>query len=92
MALFEAVKEALWLRSLAASITIKISEPIIIYEDINGCISIVNYFTSHKRLKHINIKYHFSKEQVQNNVITFIHISTGNQIADALTNITHYQQ
>ena len=85
MALFEAVKEALWLRSLAASIKIKISEPIIIYEDNNGCISIANNPTSHKRSKHIDIKYHFSREQVQNNVITLEHILTGNQIADALT-------
>ena len=85
MALFEAVKEALWLRSLAASIKIKISEPIIIYEDNNGCISIANNPTSHKRSKHIDIKYHFSREQVEKNVITLEHISTGNQIADALT-------
>ena len=84
MALFKAVQEALWLRSLAASIKIQIAEPIIIYEDNNSCISIANNPTSHKRSKHIDIKYHFSREQVENNVITLERISTGNQIADAL--------
>ena len=38
-----------------------------------------------ERSKDIVIKYHFSTEQVENNVITLKHISTGNQIADALT-------
>lgn len=85
MALFEAVKEALWLKSLASSINIKITRPIIIYEDNTGCISIANNPTSHKRSKHIDIKYHFSREQVEKNEITFEHISTGDQIADALT-------
>ena len=84
MALFEVVKEALRLRLLTASIKIKILEQIIIYKDNNGCISVANNARSHKRSKDIVIKYHFSIEQVENNVITFKHISTGNQIADAL--------
>ena len=66
-------------------IKIEISKPIIIYEDNNGCISIANNPTSRKRLKHIDIKYHFSLEQVENDVITLVYFSTGNQIADALT-------
>ncbi|KAG6439518.1 hypothetical protein O3G_MSEX000841 [Manduca sexta] len=85
MALFEAVKEALWLRSLAVSIKIDIDKPIIIFEDNNGCISIANNPTSHKRSKHIDIKYHFSREQVEKNIIKLNYIPTGEQIADALT-------
>ena len=85
MALFEAVREALWLRSLAISIKIKILEPIVIYEDNNGCISIASNPTNHKRSKHIDIKYHFSREQVEKNIVKLIYIPTGNQLADALT-------
>lgn len=85
MALYEAVKEALWLKSLAESINLKINKPIILYEDNNGCISIANNPTSHKRSKHIDIKYHFSREQVEKNVIKLNYISTGNQLADLLT-------
>ena len=85
MALFEAVKEAMWLKSLANSINVIISEPIIIYEDNNGCISIAKNLTSHKRSKHIDIKYHFSREQVEENVIKLKYMPTGEQIADALT-------
>lgn len=85
MALFEAVKEALWLKSLAESIKLKITEPILIYEDNNGCISIANNPTDHKRTKHIDIKYHFSREQIENNIIKLKYVPTGDQLADALT-------
>ena len=84
MALFEAVKESLWLKSLAKSINIKFLKPITIYEDNIGCMSIANNPTSHKRMKHLDIIYHFSKEQIEKKVIALEHVSTGDQIADAL--------
>ena len=59
IALYEGVKEALWLKSLAQSVNIKIENGILIYEDSNVCISIASNPTSHKRTKHIDIKYHF---------------------------------
>ncbi|XP_022834927.1 uncharacterized protein LOC111362485 isoform X2 [Spodoptera litura] len=60
-------------------------DPIVIYEDNNGCISIANNPTNHKRTKHIDIKYHFSREQIEKNVIKLNYIPTGQQLADALT-------
>ncbi len=85
MALFEGVREAIWLKSLANSINLNITEPIIIYEDNNGCIQIANNPSNHKRSKHIDIKYHFSREQVEKNVIKLKYVSTGDQLADILT-------
>lgn len=85
MALYEAVREALWLKALAASINMNIVDPIIIYEDNNGCISIANNPTNHKRTKHVDIKYHFSREQIEKNVIKLNYIPTDQQLADVLT-------
>lgn len=85
MALFEAVREALWLKSLMTSIKFDNIQPIIIFEDNNGCISIASNPASHKRSKHIDIKYHFSREQVEKNIIKLHYIPTGSQLADALT-------
>lgn len=85
MALFEGVREALWLKSLAASININITKPIVIYEDNNGCINIANNPTNHKKTIHIDIKYHFSREQIEKNVIKLEFIPTGSQLADVLT-------
>lgn len=86
MGLFEAVREAIWLKSLANSIHLNLSgRPIIIYEDNNSCISIANNPANHKRSKHIDIKYHFSREQIEKKVIKLNYISTGEQLADGLT-------
>lgn len=85
MAAFEAVKEALWLQSLLAGINIIISGPIILFEDNKSCIAIANNPTIHKRSKHINIKYHFTREQVQNSLICFKYLSTVDQEADLFT-------
>lgn len=85
MALFEAVREALWLKSLAKGIRYEIEMPIKINEDNQGCISIANSSSCHKRSKHIDIKFHFTREQVENKVITINYIPTERQIADILT-------
>lgn len=85
MALFEGVREALWLKSLVVSMNIEISKPITIYEDNNGCISIANNPSNHKKSKHIDIKYHFSREQIEKNVIKLEYVSTENQVADIFT-------
>ena len=69
MALFEGVREALWLKSILKDIKYNITEPIIIYEDNTGCIAIANNPVFHKRSKHIDIKYHFTSKQVNKNVV-----------------------
>lgn len=85
MALFEAVKEALWLKSLLQSMGIEILHPITLFEDNQSCISIATNPTGHKRSKHIDIKFHFSREQVVNKIICLKYLSTGNQEADLFT-------
>lgn len=85
MALFEAVKEALWLKSLLKGIQIQILHPIILFEDNQSCIAIATNPTNHKRSKHIDIKYHFTREQVENKMICLKYVSTGNQEADLFT-------
>lgn len=61
------------------------NRPIRVYEDNQGCISISKNPSCHKRSKHIDIKYHFSREQVENKLITIEYIPTDKQIADILT-------
>ena len=85
MPLYEAVKEAMWLDFLALRININIKRPILIYDDNNGCISIANNPTNHKRSKHIRIKYHLSRKQIELNLIKLEYCPTGNQLADVFT-------
>lgn len=85
MALYEGVKEACWLKSLLASINVTINKAIPIFEDNTGCISIANNPTDHKRSKHIDIKYHYSREKVEDKTIMIKYIPTGQQLADVFT-------
>lgn len=85
MALFECVREAIWLRNLLESLSLIIPKPIPIFEDNNGCICIANNPTNHKRTKHIDIKYHFTREQITQHKISVQYIPTGEQLADAFT-------
>lgn len=80
----EAVREAMWLKNLLHSIKINIDSPITIYEDNQPCISAVRQ-NDFKRLKHIDIKYHFIKEKSADNSINLKYISTDQQTADVFT-------
>ena len=94
MALYEAVKEALWLKSLMGTLKIELrngllnineKKGILIYEDNNGCIAIASNPGSHKLAKHIDIKYHYSREQVAEGNIRLRHVESKEQMADMLT-------
>lgn len=85
IALFEGIKEAMCLKALLFSINISIPKPIVIFEDNMSCISIANNPTNHKRSKHIDIKYHFSRDMILKGYISLTYLSTGNQLADVMT-------
>lgn len=85
MALFEGVKEAIWLNSLLSSINVDTSKPILIFEDNNGYICIAKNPVNHKRTKHIDMKYHFTRDHVLKKNVLINHISTAKQLADAFT-------
>ena len=39
----------------------------------------------HSRSKHIDIRYHFLRDQYEKGVVDLIHVDTGDQLADILT-------
>lgn len=56
-----------------------------IYEDNQSTIAIAKNPQFHGRVKHINIKYHFIREQVNNDNIKVTYCQTTDMIADMLT-------
>lgn len=89
MALFEAIKEAIWLKQLLQSIHIDINFPITIFEDNQPCIDIANNPVNNNRSKHFDIKYHYSRERIiDTKDVVLVYISTDEQVADILTKNT----
>ncbi|KXJ80842.1 hypothetical protein RP20_CCG023131 [Aedes albopictus] len=60
-------------------------KPVKIYEDNQSCIKISEEPREHKRMKHVDIRFHFIRECIQNKIIQPVYISTKEQVADILT-------
>jgi hypothetical protein len=84
IALSSACQEAVWLQRLLTDIGENI-KPITIMEDNQGAIAIAKNPVGHKRTKHIDIRYHFVREQTQKGVIEIQYLSTKEMLADMFT-------
>ena len=59
-------------------------QPVEIFEDNRGCIGMANTLES-KRAKHIDIKHHFIRDNIEKGLIKLKAISSENQVADIFT-------
>jgi hypothetical protein len=85
VALGEAVKEALYLRNLFSELFSAAPPSIPLFEDNQSTIKQALNTQSSRRTKHIDIRHHFLKQHVSNNVVTLHYIPTSLQSADCLT-------
>ena len=85
VALAEAAKEAIWLRRLLASLGLRQSVPTPIFCDNQSAIRLVKNPEFHKRTKHIERKYYFSREKFEKGDIDVKYVSTKSQLADIFT-------
>ena len=56
-----------------------------IYEDNQGCIALARNPVFHSRTKHIDIKFHFLREKIEEGVMKLEYKPTNEMIADGLT-------
>ena len=85
IALAGAAQEAVWLKHLYQEIADTPEKPVLINEDNQAAIAISRNPQYHGRVKHIDIKYHFIREQVHNGNIELEYCRTSEMIADMLT-------
>lgn len=77
--------ELSWISSLMTELGVAISTPPVIYCDNIGATYLCANPVFHSRMKHIALDYHFIRNQVQVGHLRVKHISTKDQLADALT-------
>jgi len=75
----------MWLRKLLQEFGFPQTTPLKIYEDNQGCIAMSKNPVNHERTKHIDIKYHFIREKVEDKAIEVEYLQTEDMIADILT-------
>lgn len=85
VAICEAAKETAWLRELLNELHHAQADPTIIYSDNTGAISYSGNSTSHRRTKHINVRYHFIRKMIADKQAIVKYIPTTEQLADILT-------
>lgn len=85
VALSHAVSEACWLKFLLNDLILQKEFSIIIYEDNQSTIKVCKNPEFHKRLKHVDIRYHFVRDKIKEHNISMIYINRVNQLADFLT-------
>lgn len=86
MSIDKVTDELIWTRKLLEELGISQTKPSIIYNDNKSTITSIHKGTSSfKQTKHINTKYFYIREHIQNNQINLQYIETENNLADFLT-------
>ncbi|CAI7848781.1 unnamed protein product [Closterium sp. NIES-54] len=87
MALFFVCQEGVWLRRLMNELDITIEGPTVVKSDSKSAIDLARNDNWHGRTKHINVKYHWVREQLEKQLFKFEFVPTEEQVADFLTKV-----
>ena len=80
-----AVKEAVYLKTLLSQIGLcEMKDPISIHSDNLSAQQIARNLTHHAASKHIDIKFHFVRNLINENAVNLIYVSTNNMLANIL--------
>ena len=83
--LYEATTESVCLRQLLSDLLIPQKLATVLHEDNQTAIKLSENEASHKRTKHIDVKYRYTREQQEEGVISIEYIPTGENFADFFT-------
>ena len=71
---------------------VEIQSPLTIYSDSQSAIAVAKNPVHHSKMKHIDVSYHFTREQINNGVIQIIFCGTKDNIADMFTKALNGKQ
>jgi hypothetical protein len=80
-----AAKEAIWLRSFMSELRGEEEKPLTISCDNQGAIALAKDNKFHARTKHIDIRYHFIREAVEEGKIQVKYVPTEDNVSDVFT-------
>ena len=80
-----ATQEAVWLRKLLRDFGESQDQATVVMEDNQGAICIAKNPVEHSRTKHIDVRYHYIREALNEKLIELNYCPTENMIADILT-------
>ncbi|KAK7864174.1 hypothetical protein R5R35_004089 [Gryllus longicercus] len=84
----EATKEVTWIRQFLDDIGEPVQEPTNLKMDNQGALCLVKNPVFHKRTKHVDIKYHYIREKLEEGTISVSFVSSDLELADVFTKPT----
>lgn len=89
IAMAEVTKEIAWIRNLLCELSQSkyVSTPCIVQCDNQGAISQVSNHVMSEKAKHIDLKFHYVRECVKENVVKFHYVPSNQNLADLFTKI-----
>ena len=89
VAISEAVKEILFVIQVMKSMGLQVYTPVVVRVDNMGAIFMSENTSSGTRTRHVDTRYHFVRELVEEKVVEIIFVKTADNIADSFTkNVT----
>ena len=85
VALANAAQEMVWLRQLADDLTFCTTKPTIIHKDNQSAIAMAKHPQLHGKMKHVAIKYLFSRDHVDKGTVVSKYCKTEDMLADIMT-------
>ena len=85
VAAFNASRTVVYFRHLLSDFGLTQHGSTVIWEDNEACIAQSKNPVSHKRCKHILLKYHYIRDLTESGIVRLQYISTTDQVADLLT-------
>ena len=85
MSLTYAMQEANFLRQLFADMKCHSRESVILFADNQGAIALANNPVQHQRSKHIDIKYHFIRDEIMSGIVDLRYIPSEENVSDIFT-------
>jgi len=82
-----AAQEGVWIRSFLEELGYRdlVKEPLVIKADNTAAESLSRDPTIHSRAKHLDVAYHWQRQQVERNVLQFEYVPSKDNAADGLT-------
>jgi hypothetical protein len=81
----EAGKQIKWMRNLLGEFGYKFNSPSILYLDNQSAISVAKNPEHHGRMKHLDLRFHWLRDNVEAGMIIPKHVGTADMVADILT-------
>jgi len=85
VALAECIKELMHIQFMLEEMEFDVEIPMLLLTDSMGAIRMAKYKRVNNRTKHIDVRYHFAREQVRSGALRLVKVTTEDNVADMFT-------